>query len=283
MPTLTELNLYPIKSCAGIALREATLTEAGLMSEHIYDREWMVIDAQGEFITQRQHPKMASIVPRIKADVLELRAPGMLRLEIPLDLPDPDHAPTLEVRVWNDKLIAYDCDEITAAWFSKALGLPCRLARFHPHAKRMANPKWTGGLEVHTLFADAYPALVISEASLDDLNQKLTARGRAALPMNRFRPNLVIGGVEAFEEDFAESIKIGAAVLKPVKPCVRCNIPSVDQTTGLIGPDPMDILQTYRANPKVDGGIAFGMNSIVLEGVGQVLRVGQEVEVRLAF
>jgi len=283
MPILSELNLYPIKSCAGIALREATLTAAGLMSEHIYDREWMVVDAEGVFMTQREHPRMALITPRIKGEVLELRAPGMLRLEIPLDLPDPATANMLEVRVWNDKVPAFDCDEMTATWFSKFLGVPCRLARFHVDAKRFANPTWTGGIEAPTLFSDGYPMLVISRASLDDLNQKLVAQGRQALPMNRFRPSLVIEGVDAFEEDYAAAIKAGSATLKPVKPCPRCPMPSIDQATGEFGPDPLDILQTYRANPKIDGGIAFGMNTILLDGEGERLRVGQEVGVTLAF
>ena len=283
MPVLTELNLYPIKSCAGISLREAIVTESGLMNEHIYDREWMVVDAQGNFLTQREHPKMALIVPRIKGDVLELRAPGMLHLEIPLDLNDPDEAPTLDVRVWDDTVKAYDCDDTTATWFSNAIGVTCRLVRFHPHAKRLANKKWTGNIEVPTMFSDGYPMLIISEASLEDLNQKLTAQGRTALPMNRFRPNLVVSGIEAFEEDYVDTFKLGDATLKPVKPCPRCPVPSVDQATGIVGPSPLDILQTYRANPKVDGGITFGMNAILLEGEGQVLRVGQEVEIELAF
>lgn len=283
MPTLTELNLYPIKSCAGIALREATLTAAGLMSEHIYDREWMVVDANGVFMTQREHPKMALITPRIKAETLELRAPGMLRLEIPLGLPDPDDAPALDVRVWNDTVKAFDCDETTAAWFAGFLGVPCRLVRFHANAKRIANTDWTGGIEAPTLFSDGYPVLVISQASLADLNEKLVAQGRDALPMNRFRPSLVIDGVGAFEEDYAASLAIGNATLKPVKPCARCPIPSIDQATGTIGPDPLDILQSYRANPKLDGGITFGMNAILLNGDGELLRVGQEVDVQLAF
>ena len=283
MPALTELNLYPIKSCAGIALREATLTSAGLMAEHIYDREWMVVDEKGEFLTQREHPKMALIAPRIKANTLEVRAPGMLRLEVPLDLPHLDDACMVEVKVWNDAVKAYDCDETTAAWFSNFLGLPCRLVRVHTDARRVANTKWTDGIEAPTLFADGYPILVISEASLEDLNEKLQAQGRTPLPMNRFRPNIVISGVDAFEEDYAEALCIGAAKLKPVKPCPRCPIPSIDQTTGEIGPDPLDILRTYRVNPKVEGGITFGMNAILLEGEGEVLRVGQEVNVDLAF
>lgn len=283
MAILTALTFYPIKSCAGIALREATLTAAGLMSEHIYDREWMVVDSQGGFMTQRDYPKMALITPRLKSDTLELRAPGMLRLEIPLDLPHPDDEQTLQVRVWNDTVKAYDCDETTATWFSNFLGVACRLVRFHPNAKRVTNTKWTGGTEVPTLFSDGYPMLVISEASLNDLNDKLTAQGRDTLPMQRFRPNIVIGDVEAFEEDYAESFRVENATLKPVKPCPRCPIPSIDPATGEFGPDPLDILRTYRANPKVDGGITFGMNTILLEGEGQVLRIGQHVEVNLAF
>lgn len=284
MPILTALNLYPIKSCGGIALGEATVTTAGLMSQHIYDREWMVVDAQGNFLTQREYPKMALIEPCIKADTLELRAPGMLRLQIPLDLPDPDHhAPTMSVRIWNDRVKAYDCDETTATWFSNALGASCRLVRFHPDAIRTADLQWTDGIEAQTLFSDGYPVLVISEASLEDLNGKLTAHGREALSMNRFRPNIVIDGIQAFEEDYAASIRIGAVVLKPVKPCPRCPVPSVDQTTGRIGPSPLDILQSYRVNPKVNGGITFGMNAILLAGEGQTLHVGQEVEVDFAF
>lgn len=283
MPILTELNLYPIKSCGGIALREATITSAGLMSDHIYDREWMVVDSSGKFLTQREHPKMALIKPHLRADMLELRAPGMLRLQIPLDLPDPETAPTLDVQVWNDTLKAYDCDETTASWFSNALGVSCRLVRFHPDSERVANPQWTEGAKVPTLFSDGYPILVISDASLADLNEKLTAQGREALPMNRFRPNIVIGGSGAFDEDFAESISIGDAILKPVKPCPRCPIPSVDQATGQIGPDPLDILQSYRVNPRVDGAITFGMNAMLLAGEGQTIRVGQDVTVEIAF
>ncbi|NEX64330.1 MOSC domain-containing protein [Noviherbaspirillum galbum] len=283
MAVITELNLYPIKSCAGISLREAVITPAGLMSQQIYDREWMVVDADGEFMTQREHPRMALITPRLKLETLELRAPGMLRLEIPLDLPHPDDARVVRVKVWNDTVDAYDCDEVTATWFSNFLGVPCRLVRFHAEAKRIANTRWTGGVEAPTFFSDGYPVLVISQASLDDLNGKLAAQGRNALPMNRFRPNLVIAGVEAFEEDYASALTAGEAELKPVKPCPRCPMPSVDQATGAFGPDPMDILQTYRANPKVDGGITFGMNAILAKGEGEVLRVGQDMEVTLAF
>lgn len=283
MAILSELTFYPIKSCAGIALREATLTRAGLMTESIYDREWMLVDAAGRFLSQREHPRMALITPRLKAQTLELRAPGMLRLEIELGLPDPELAPTLTVQVWDDQLKAYDCDELTAAWFSNAVGVACRLVRFHPDARRLASARWTGAVAAPTLFADGFPLLAIGSASLADLNGKLQAAGRAALPMNRFRPNLVIDGIAAFEEDYAAALRLGESVLKPVKPCSRCNIPAVDQASGVPGPDPLEILQGYRAKPELDGAICFGMNCIVTQGADLRIRVGQEIAVELAF
>ena len=283
MAILSELNLYPIKSCAGIAVREATLTRAGLSVDAVYDREWMVVDEAGQCLTQREHPRMALITPVLKADTLELRAPGMLRLEIPLGLPDPEHEITRTVTLWEDSVLAYDCDDTTATWFSKAIGVPCRLVRFHPNATRLASAKWTGGVEAPTLFSDGYPVLVIGTESLADLNGKLRAAGREALPMNRFRPNLVIAGIEAFEEDYAEHFVLGQATLKPVKPCPRCPMPSIDQARGEFGPDPLDILQTYRTKPALDDAVCFGMNAIVTEGDGERLYVGQPVTMTLAF
>lgn len=283
MPTLTELNLYPIKSCAGISLRTATVTEFGLMSDGVHDREWMVVDLDGNFLTQREHPAMARIVPRIATDALEVHAPGLPALALALDPPDLQTGPTTTVRIWDELLPARDCGDAAAGWFSEAIGTPCRLVRFHPQASHLASRRWTGDRVVQNRFSDGFPLLLISEESLDDLNQKLRAAGRAALPMNRFRPNLVIAGVDPFTEDYAATIEIGEVLLQPVKPCPRCPIPSVDQATGISGPNPLDILQTYRANPKVDGAITFGMNAILLRGDNTVLEVGQEIVVELAF
>ena len=283
MAILSELIFYPVKSCAGISVREATLTSAGLAVDAVYDREWMVIGEDGQFLTQREHPRMALISPRLKSDTLELRAPGMLRLEIALGLPDPADEVTREVTLWDDTVLAYDCDEVTATWFSKALGMPCRLVRFHPGASRFASAKWTAGVKAPTLFSDGYPVLVIGSASLADLNDRLVAADREPIPMNRFRPNIVIDGIEAFEEDFADNFTLGEARLKPVKPCPRCPIPAIDQATGLAGPDPLDILGAYRAKPALDGAICFGMNSIVTEGDGQRVYVGQAITMTLAF
>jgi uncharacterized protein YcbX len=283
MPTLSAITLYPIKSCAGIALQEVTLTSLGLMTEQIYDREWMVVDSNGACLTQREYPRMALITPAIKATTLELRAPGMLRLEIPLGLPDPASAPSLTTHIWDDTVLAYDCDALTAEWFTKTIGVPCRLVRFHANAERAVSTKWTNGVQSSTMFSDGYPILVAGSASLDDLNQKLVAAGRSALPMNRFRPNLVIDGIDAFEEDYADSYQLGEVVLKPVKPCPRCPMPAIDQATGEFGPDPMDIMQSYRGKLELEGALCFGMNAILIAGEDQLVRVGQEIEVPLAF
>jgi uncharacterized protein YcbX len=283
MPTLASLTIYPIKSCAGLALEQATLTADGLMTQQIYDREWMVVDENNHVITQREQPHMALIVPTLKGDVLELRAPGMLRLELPLGLPDPELAPTRSVTLWEDTVLAYDCDALAAEWFTRYLGVPSRLVRFHARATRPVSTRWTNGVAATTMFSDGYPVLVTSTASLEDLNQRLRAAGREALPMNRFRPNVVIAGIAAFEEDYAASYRIGEALLKPVKPCPRCPMPSINQETGRFGPDPLDILQGYRAKPELDGAVCFGMNSILLEGADVVLRVGQDVDVEIAF
>jgi uncharacterized protein YcbX len=133
------------------------------------------------------------------------------------------------------------------------------------------------------MFSDGYPVLLAGQASLDDLNTKLVASGRDALPMNRFRPNIVVDGIEAFEEDYVGSFSAGDAVLKPVKPCPRCPMPSVDQATGLVGPDPLDILQAYRRKAVVDDAVCFGMNCIVTKGDGSRLFVGQQIDAELAL
>jgi uncharacterized protein YcbX len=283
MPILSQLTFYPIKSCAGISLSSATLTGAGLMHEHVYDREWMLVDDDNNFLTQREHPRMALITPRLRSETLELRAPGMLRLDLTLDLPDPDTAPRRTVKLWQHTLDAYDGDSVTRQWFSQFLGVSCQLVRFHPEAHHPVNPARTGGKDIGTLFSDGYPLLLIGQASLDDLNRRLAAQGRAALPMDRFRPNLVIAGAEAHDEDHAAHLAIGNAEIRPVKPCPRCPIPSIDQQTGMPGPDPLDVLRTYRAGVGGIGGIGFGMNCIVTRGEGETLRIGQEVALELAF
>jgi uncharacterized protein YcbX len=281
MAVLSELVLYPIKSCAGISVAQATVHVAGLAALGVHDREWMLVTDDGQFLTQREFPRMALVVPSVDGQCLRVDAPGMAPLELPLA--HDAAARTRAVRVWDDMVDATDCGDAAAAWFSQALGASCRLVRFSPVAVRATSTKWTGGVPADPRFADGYPLLLAGAASLADLNARRAAAGRAPLPMNRFRPNLVVDAIDAFEEDYIASFTAGALALRPVKPCARCPIPAIDQATGVPGPDPLDILQTYRANPRMDGAVCFGMNCIVTKGAGSVLRVGQRLDAELAF
>lgn len=285
MAILTDLLLYPIKSCAGISVSSATLLDTGLMADGVHDREWMLVTDDGGFLTQREYPRMALIRPRPDGAVLRVSGPDMDDLLLPLA--HEDTARRRPVRIWDDALDAADCGDAAAHWFSAMLGIRCRLVRFHRDVTRPTSVNWTGGVPAQTHFADGYPLLLIGQASLDDLNARLLAAGRAPLPMDRFRPNLVVDGIDAFEEDYLAELGMGLdmaeAAIRPVKPCARCPIPSIDQSTAIAGPDPLDILQSYRANPRLDGAITFGMNCIVTFGAGAILHTGAPLLAELAF
>ena len=277
---IARLFVHPVKSCAGTEVREALLTEAGLE----LDRAWMVVDAQGVFLTQRTLPRMALVRPEVAGNALVLRAPDMPQLR--LEVQAAQAAAT--VTVWKDTVPAWDAGDAAARWFSAFLGQPCRLVRFDPAHRRLSSRDWTGGLEAPNRFSDGFPVLVASEASLDDLNQRLQAAGHAAVGMERFRPNVVLGGVGAFDEDRVESIRIGTgagqeAQLQLVKPCARCPIPDIDPATAQSSPEVGDMLRRYRQDKRLDGAITFGMNAIVRQGAGQVLRVGQPIAADLRF
>jgi uncharacterized protein YcbX len=279
MATLTELILYPIKSCAGMPVDRAQVTTAGLSAHGVHDREWMLVDEHGQFLTQRELPRMATIVPRVEAGQLMITASGAGPLALDLDV--PDGAPSA-VRIWDDTVPGADCGNPAAAWFTHLLGRPCRLVRFRRDVIRPTSTKWTAGTPAQVRFADGYPLLLIGSASLADLNRRITAAGHAPLPMNRFRPNLVVDGIPAYEEDYLAALGAGPVTIKPVKPCARCPIPAIDQATGIAGFDPVNILLTYRANPLMDGAVCFGMNCIALGAPGE-LRVGQQLAPALAF
>ncbi len=277
--TLASLHVHPIKSCGGVALQQALLVETGLE----FDRAWMLVDPQGEFLTQRELPRMALVQPQFKGSELMLRAPGMLALHLRLDTVE---APT-RVRVWDDIVKAFDMGALAAQWFSDFLGRPLRLVRFDPEQQRLSSAKWAGDIAAENAFADAYPLLVISEASLDDLNTRLAARGQAPVTMQRFRPNLVLRGLQAHDEDHLHELLIttddGPVRLRLVKPCARCPIPNVDPATGTTGHEPGDTLAGYRADARLQGAVTFGMNAVVVEGFERTLRVGQAVAATLAF
>jgi uncharacterized protein YcbX len=233
---------------------------------------------------------MALIRPTLRHSDMVLRAPGMLALHIAFDRVEGP----VRVRVWDDEVAAYDMGDIAAQWFSDFLSeasspkRKLRLVRFDPEQKRLSSRKWTGDVEAENQFADGFPLLVISEASLAEFNERMAAAGHAAVGMERFRPNLVLSGIEAHDEDRVDEVRIdtgdgGQVLLRPVKPCARCSIPDVDPATAATGTQVNDTLRSYRADPRVDGAITFGMNVIVLEGVEQALRVGQPAGANLRF
>ena len=267
---IERLFVYPVKSCAGIELKEALLTEAGLD----LDRAWMVVDERGEFVTQRELPRMALVRPQLKIHEVVLRAPGMLALHLAIDTVEEP----VRVRLWDEEVPAFDMGDVAAQWFSDFLGRKLRLVRFDPEHRRLSSMKWTGGAEAPNQFSDGYPVLVASTASLDLLNEKLRAAGREAVGMERFRPNIVLSGIEAHDEDRLGLLRIattdGEVQLRNVKPCSRCPIPNVDPAPAEVDPVVLDTLQGYRAGER---GVTFAVNAIVVEGDGRTLRVGQDV------
>ncbi|MFO6418659.1 MOSC domain-containing protein [Hylemonella sp. W303a] len=287
---ISSLHVYPVKSCGGLALPQALLTETGLD----LDRAWMVVDEAGEFVTQRELPRMALIQTAFKGDTLGsgelvLRAPGMLALHLRVDTVE---APT-RVRVWQDEVAAFDMGDLAAQWFTDFLaqgaggGGRYRLARFDPEHRRLSSLKWTGGVEAPNQFSDGYPLLVVSQSAVDDLNTRLKAAGQPVVDARRFRPNIVIEGWEAHDEDRVGPITIdtdeGEVQLTPVKPCSRCPIPNIDPDTAQSHPSVNDTLQAYRQDARLNGAITFGMNCIVTAGLDRWLKVGQVARADYAF
>jgi hypothetical protein len=273
---LHALNSYPVKSCAGLALEQALLTPTGL--EH--DRAWMLVDAEGDFVSQRQIPRLQRVQPAFEGETLLLRAPDMLPLALPLAVQGTPRP----VKVWDDEVMALDQGDAAAHWFEAAVGRPLRLVRFDPAQRRLSDPKWSAGVEAENAFSDGFPLLVASTASLAELNARLAARGQPPVTLERFRPNLVLDGLEdAHGEDFIATLEFeGGVRLKLVKPCVRCSIPNVDPVTAERGHEPGDTLSTYRADARMKGRITFAMNAVIEAGAGQVLRVGEAVQATLA-
>lgn len=257
---LSGLYIYPVKSAAGIACDTAVLTGSGLA----HDREWMLVDAAGRFITQREAPQLALLRVQIAAGALQLSTPAGEAAPLALD----HEGDTLEVQVWGSRCRAFDAGAPHAALLSDWLGKPVRLVRFDPAHRRLSNPDWTAGREVPTRFTDGYPLLVLSQASIDGLALRV---GRP-LPVERFRPNILIGGVEAHAEDEASRLRTGEAVFALTKACTRCVITTVDPANGRKDGDgePLATLKRYRFDAALRG-VIFGRNAYALAGEGATL------------
>jgi len=281
--SIAALNVYPVKSCGGVPLARARVAVRGLILEAaasvVSDREWMIVDRNGRFVTQRELPRLALVRVSVAAAPLRLSLPGVPACDVSLA---SSAVSAVEVVVWRDTVRAHDAGDAAAAWLTRALDHNVRLVRFDPAQERRCNPEYAGDSGAHTQFADGYPVLVIGQASLDDLNARLATRGTAPLPMNRFRPNLVLDGLDAYDEDHLETIAVDGVVLRLVKPCIRCVTTTTDQATAARGIEPLQTLGMYRYHEVLEG-VAFGMNAIVTAGDGRELAVGASARCEFRF
>jgi len=258
---LAALYLYPVKSARGIRVDAADLGATGLR----HDRRWMIVDAQGRFVTQRTDPRLGRIVPVVDPDVLRLTAPGLPDLRLPLH---PDAGASTTVTVWDDTVEALGCGDEADAWLTGVLGPGHRLVAMAGDGARPLGSKHARPGDVVS-FADGYPYLLTNTASLEDLSR----RAGLALEMERFRPNLVVEGAAPFAEDDWSSVTIGSVPFRVVKPCVRCVVTTLDPRTGVGGREPLRSLATFRRDAS--GGVTFGQN-LIADG-GGTLRVGDSV------
>ena len=261
--SVSELYIYPLKSCRGIALQSAEVEAFGLQ----HDRRWMLIDDDGVMLTQRKHARMCLIQPEIIPAGLRLQAEAMPVLEV--KIPASDNR--IKARVWHDEVQAWDAGDAAAKWFSDFLDTSCRLVYFPQDEMRQVDLDYARPGD-RTAFSDGFPLLLISQASLDNLNQRLDNE----VTIQRFRPNLVVSGCEAHAEDSWKQLRIGGMNFRVVKPCSRCVIPSINIDTAQREEQPLKALTEYR---RRDGKIYFGQN-VIAEGTG-VIETGMPVEVLL--
>jgi uncharacterized protein YcbX len=246
-PYLSYIYVYPIKSAGGIALQNAEVGPRGLK----FDRRWMVVDKNLEFISQRKFPGLARVRVALRENSLILSAPKFPQLQVPFLL---EKISVMNVRIWNDVCMAYSCGKEPAEWFSTLLEMECRLVYMPDVSNRLVDKRFTS-LEKQVSFADSFPFLIISEASLQDLNSRMSF----SLPMDRFRPNLVVTGCPPYDEDTWKIIEIGSLRLHVVKPCSRCVITTIDQNTGEAGKEPLRTLASYR---RKGDKVFFGQNAV---------------------
>ena len=264
--TVTNLCIYPVKSARGIALETARIVSTGFE----WDRQWMLINGKGAFLSQRTHPQLTQIVPELGAEALTLRAPGLSELSVPYGR----DGERLAVRVHRDCCVGVDQGQQAADWVTRAVGESVRLVRVPQNTERHANPKFAGTEPAPMGFADGYPVLVCNQSSLDQLNDRMST----PIPMDRFRPNIVLDGLPAWSEDHIDTIVIGRVTLRLVKPCTRCTIPSIDQHTGQPSTDPLPVLRPFRFDKELLG-ITFGENAVIASGAGAEVRRGSSCRV----
>ncbi len=268
---LKQIFIYPVKSLAGISLESATITPLGLE----YDRRWMIVDSQGRFITQRLYPQLAQIRTAIEADFIVLTAPDDTTTRLPLGI---DNGPIISTQVWRDTVDAIVMTQVQNAWISQYLGCECRFVYMPDNSVRQVDQEYACSDSDRVSFADGFPFLLISQASLDELNLRLLAKNEAPVPIQRFRPNLFVQGCEAFAEDNWQSFSIGENLFHGVKPCSRCVMTTVDPLSGKKGREPLETLLQFRKRGKQ---AYFGQNVVLdLDYANTlVLHAGEQVHV----
>ena len=272
---VAALYLYPVKSLRGFSTSQVTADRFGLEG----DRRFLVVDAQSHrFLTQRALPQMARVATALTESTLVLHAEDGRSIELPLHGSD---GPRFAVTIWNDSVTAADCGDDAAEFLTRTLSHACRLVRVGPDFQRPVRNQ-TGNAAPRELcehevgFADAYPILVASESSLADLNDRLVARGEDPVPMDRFRPNIVIAGCPAFAEDTWPRFRIGELILQSTGPCSRCPVVTTDQSTGVRGKEPLTTLALYRRDPNEPTHVNFGQN-VLNESKSGICRLGDSV------
>jgi uncharacterized protein len=255
-----------VKSTRAIPKTQVRIVATGLE----WDRHWMAASPSGVFMSQRTQPRLARIETEIGADVLTLRAPDQAPLTVPLQ-PNGDTRPA---EVWKNAITALDQGDEAARWLTQAVGMEARLLRISPILDRRANPQYAAPTAAPVSFTDGFPMLVVNLASLTELNSRMPE----PVPLERFRPNVVLDGLEPFAEDHIDRLEFGKVTLRLVKPCTRCVITSTDQRTGEPSTNPLPVLRKFRFDRELMG-VTFGENAVIAAGVGELLAVGDTCRV----
>ena len=255
MLTVSELYIYPVKSLGGISVPSALLTDRGFE----YDRRWMLVDTHHRFLSQRELPQMALLQVRLHEQGLIIHHKNID--QPPLLIPAEPTGESCQVSIWDDECSARWVDSHADEWLSRMLSFPCRLVYMPDTSRRLVDPVFAHRHEV-TSFSDAFPLLVIGQASLDDLNTRLPS----PLPMDRFRPNIVFTGGEPYQEDTMGHFQIAGISFFGVKPCARCAITTIDQQTAQKSKEPLRTMNSYRTR---NNKIYFGQN-LLFEGTGKI-------------
>jgi uncharacterized protein len=264
MYTVSQLFIYPVKSLGGIEVSAAQLTDRGFQ----YDRSWMLVDANNYFLTQREYPVMSLLQTAVENDLLEIYHKNNSNDKLTLPL-QPVPGAIIKVKVFDDECAAQYISEIADEWFSDKLSMQCRLVYMPETEQRKVDERYARKNEI-TSFTDGYPLMMIGQASLDDLNRRLAE----PLPINRFRPNIVFTGGQAYDEDTMEHVVVAKIDLYGVKLCSRCMITTIDQTNAIKGKEPLKTLAGYRMK---DNNVYFGQN--MLFNQTGYLRVGDAIEI----